>query len=163
MVSKDDLIEIGYIKRPHGFKGGIQIVLNKEIALNKGDFIFVLLDGQYIPYPIDSISSSDQPVMTLGFVDSFEKAEDIAGHGLYIIASESEQEDLEWIGMTLMDEQLGEIGKITDVVNYPQQQMLVLDYNGNDVLIPLVEAFFQGIEFDKRIIYCNLPDGILDQ
>ena len=59
MINKDRLISFGYISRPHGFKGELNILLEREIvSLKRDDFIFIHLQGQYIPYKIVSLKGS---------------------------------------------------------------------------------------------------------
>lgn len=161
MIKQDDLIEIGYVKRPHGFKGGIQFSLNKEIALDKGDFVFIKLDGQLIPYPITQISLSDQPVVNLRFIDDHEQAQSLVGHTVYVEGVENLDEQWQLLGYTLTDESLGEIGIIEDVQEFPSQWMLVVQYRGEEVLVPFVEDFILEIDTENKQIRCNLPEGLI--
>ena len=164
MINKDELVCIGYIKRPHGFKGEIQFQLNKEIALNKGDFVFVAIEGQFIPYPIEKINASlDEPIVKLRFVNDFDQAKQVSAREIYVetegIESESE---VSLVGYTVIDKHLGDLGKVKDIEYFPQQIMLVVEYNGKECYIPMNEQFMVNIIEKNKEIYCNLPDGLLD-
>ena len=163
MIAKGDLLCIGYSKRPHGFKGEIQIQLNKEIALHKGDFVFVAVDNQFIPYPVTSIKNQEDPIGKLRFVDDYDEAQAICGKEIYI-ESEAIPIELEstLIGYTLIDKNLGTLGKIKDIAHFPQQLMLVIMYNGKDCYVPHNDQFIKLIHHENKEIYSNLPSGLLD-
>jgi len=53
MLNKDRLISFGYVSRPHGYKGDVHITLERKIvSLKRDDFVFIQLQGQFIPYKI---------------------------------------------------------------------------------------------------------------
>ena len=53
MIDKDRLISFGYVSRPHGYKGDVHITLEHNIVpLKRDDFVFIQLQGQFIPYKI---------------------------------------------------------------------------------------------------------------
>lgn len=164
MINKDELVCIGYIKRPHGFKGEIQFQLNKEIALDKGDFVFVAIDGQFIPYPIEKINASaDEPIAKLRFVDDFDRAKSICAKEIFIETDGIEGDsEVSLIGYTVIDKQLGVLGSVKDIEYFPQQIMLIVEYNGKDCYIPMNEHFIITIVEKNKEIYCNLPEGLLD-
>ena len=78
MVNKDSLICIGYISRPHSYKGDVQLTLDRKIVpLKRDDFLFLKIQGQFIPYKMNGIKGKqDEPILSLEFVDTFEKAEE---------------------------------------------------------------------------------------
>ncbi len=164
MISKDNLVCVGHISRPHSFKGEIQISLNKEIALLQGDFVFIKLEGQFIPYQILNVKGkAGNPIICLEFVDTYELAQEICSHEIYAdIEEQPEDSELSFIGFEVIDKELGTIGVVQDVQNLPQQIMLIVHYNGKDCYIPLVEAFIDYISPEKKEIWLNLPQGLLD-
>lgn len=164
MIAKGDLICIGYIKRPHGFKGEIQIQLNKEIALSQGDFVFISLEGHYIPYPIDRVNTkTKEPIVKLRFIDDENEAKNISAHEVYIESKEIlSDNEVSLIGFMLIDKQLGKLSKVIDIAYLPQQIMLVIEYEGKECYIPINEQFITLIQEENKEIYCNLPPGLLD-
>ncbi len=165
MINKDSLICIGYISRPHSYKGNVQLSLDRKIvSLKRDDFIFIKLQGQYIPYKLLSIKGKeDEPIVSFEFVDTFELAEEIVANEVYtdkeLLPEESE---LTFIGFELIDKHLGTIGKVEDVQEMPQQIMLLISYNDEIKYIPLAEAFIDHISSENKEIWVTLPDGILD-
>ena len=65
-------------------------------------------------------------------------------------------------GFLVVDEVLGDIGTISDVREMPAQDLLVVTAPGGEVLVPFVEDFI--VEFDdaERVLYMDLPDGLVD-
>ena len=56
-----------------------------------------------------------------------------------------------------------EIGLVTDVINLPGQDVLAVDYNGREVLIPFVKAIVPIVDVKNRKITVVPPAGLLDE
>ena len=56
-----------------------------------------------------------------------------------------------------------EIGLVTDVINLPGQDVLAVDYNGREVLIPFVKAIVPIVDVKNRKITVVPPVGLLDE
>ena len=56
-----------------------------------------------------------------------------------------------------------EIGLVTDVINLPGQDVLTVDYNGREVLIPFVKAIVPIVDVKNRRIVIVPPIGLLDE
>jgi 16S rRNA processing protein RimM len=56
-----------------------------------------------------------------------------------------------------------EIGPVTDVINLPGQDVLAVDYNGREVLIPFVKAIVPLVDIRNRKITVVPPVGLLDE
>ena len=164
MLNKDRLISFGYVSRPHGYEGDIHITLERKIvSLKRDDFVFIHLQGQFIPYKITHLKGkTDAPVVGLEFIDTFEKAQDIVGSPVFtdqeVLPEDSE---LSFLGYELIDAKIGSIGKVLDVQELPQQLMLTVSFQGEEKYIPLVDDFIDYISQENQEIWLNLPDGLL--
>ncbi|PCJ67782.1 MAG: hypothetical protein COA58_01200 [Bacteroidetes bacterium] len=165
MLNKDSLICIGYISRPHSYKGEIQLTLERKIvSLKRGDFLFIKIQGQYIPYKILLIKGkSEEPVLQFEFITTYELAQEICANEVYtdteVLPEESE---LSFVGFEVIDKHLGTIGIVEDVHELPKQIMLLVKYNGEIKYIPLAEDFIDYISADNKEIWLTLPSGLLD-
>jgi len=56
-----------------------------------------------------------------------------------------------------------ELGLVTDVINLPGQDVLAVDYNGREVLIPFVKAIVPIVDVKNRKITVVPPAGLLDE
>ena len=164
MISKENLVCVGRINRPHSFKGELQFSIDKEIALKRGDFIFIQTEGQMVPFQVLNCKGNEQnPIVKLEFVDSYEQAQEMAGSQVFSENyMDEKREELSFIGYEIIDKELGSIGSVNDVREMPQQMMLVVFYNNQDRYIPLVEDFINYISPEKKEIWLTLPKGILD-
>ncbi len=65
-------------------------------------------------------------------------------------------------GFVVVDETLGEIGSIVDVREMPTQDLLIVEGPYGESMIPFVEEFL--VEFDdvERVVYMDLPNGLID-
>lgn len=165
MMSKDSLVNVGYISRTHSFKGELQFTINKKIVpLKRGDFVFIQLDGHFIPYKIESVKGkNDEPIISLEFVSEYDDAAELIGKQIYAdVETQPEESELSLIGFEIIDKEIGTVGKVKDVMELPQQTMLVVDYNGKECFVPLVDAFVDYIATDTKEIWTSLPRGLLD-
>ena len=158
MINKDSLISIGYISRPHSYKGDVQLTLERKIVpLKRDDFLFIKIQGQFIPYKMIGIKGKDdEPILTLEFIDTFDKTEEIIAKEVFtdkeVLPEESE---LTFIGFQVIDKYLGAIGIVQDIVEMPQQLMLLVPYNGELKYIPLVEDFIDYISQRIKKLYLS--------
>ena len=62
------------------------------------------------------------------------------------------------IGFTVVDRTYGDIGKVTAIDDSTVNTLMAV----GDRLIPAQEAFITKIDNTKKIIYTQLPEGLLD-
>mgnify|MGYP003841375859 CR=1 FL=1 len=55
------------------------------------------------------------------------------------------------MNFTLVDAEIGELGKIEDVIEFPQQEMAVISHNEKEVFIPLHESLIEKLNFIKPL------------
>jgi ribosomal 30S subunit maturation factor RimM len=164
MSPKPQRFTIGYIKRANGFNGALQLKLQKEVVLKRHDFIFISIDGHHIPFRIDDIKgSSNEPIIKLSFIENVEQVKYIIGSEVLTDKkSDKVQDSYAIIGYDLYDSQIGKIGRINDVLKMPGQWMLLVDYHGDEKMIPFIESWIEGIFPEYKEVAMALPIGILD-
>lgn len=54
------------------------------------------------------------------------------------------------------------IGIIEDVIESTSQNLFIIEMGQKEYLVPAVEAFIQSIDQTNKIVYLELPDGLLD-
>jgi len=62
----------------------------------------------------------------------------------------------------LIDTDFGEIGKIKQILEYPNQALFQTFYGDKEVLIPINDRSIQKVDREKKEIHLNLPEGLLD-
>lgn len=157
---------MGQVIKTHGNAGEIRVQCTKKIKFN--EWAFLEFRGKPVPFYISQQRQvqPDEYLLKLKSIDSVELAESLIGRNLLWpgksrkTRSDSDVADL--IGFLLIDEELGEIGLITNLEEYPSQLMAFIDYKGKQIMLPLPEEIITDINIRSKKIKVNLPEGILD-
>ena len=171
-------ISIGFTKKEHRLKGELKVLVEDEYLedLLKTPVIFLSIKGRHLPYFVEEARLENEFIIKLEDVDSKEAAHLLSSKEIFLQPSnilKEEEKELEFedqsnlifghlVDFTLVDSELGELGKIIEVVEFPQQEMAVISHNENEVFIPIHENLIEKIDEEKQYIYMNLPEGILD-
>lgn len=164
-------ISIGHTKKLYGIKGGIRIHIKEDFLADfeQTEVLFLEIEGRKIPYFIKE-KIYDAPFRVI-FEDHTHREASQALTGKEIFLRENQLSIQEttpdlvyapYIGFTLKDAQIGNIGNIEDIIAYPQQEMAVLQYKEQEIIIPLNEYLIKEIQEKDKIILVDLPDGLLD-
>lgn len=169
----ENLVAIGYTKKPHGLKGELKVQI-EELYLDdflEAETIFLDLRGKKLPFFIESVREGNEILLKLEDVDSKEAADGLSSKEVFLRESdiiplderEMEPDDFtQFMGYQIKDTELGLIGEIEDVIEYPQQMMAALTYQDREILIPMNAAFIKEIQKENKIIIMELPEGLLE-
>lgn len=131
MISKDDLISIGIIRRTH----------YKDLP----DFVFVLRDGLFVPFRTERIS---ELIGEEGFVLRSEMQDEENGLLTW--------QDL--VGYTIMDEgENGEEEQVGVIAYVDESTINTLATLEDGRMIPLHEDFITEIDEEARVLHVRLP------
>lgn len=165
--------QIGYTQKTHGVAGEIKVFIEEpydDLFLDQ-DRIFLDIKGTKQPFFIESIRGKAEFIVKFEDINQREAAQLLQSKGLFLLAHEvpaalaAEAPTLEYAGLTdfrLVDEALGDIGRIEEILEMPQQEMAVLHYKGREVLVPLNPQFIQSVDKTGKIVRVALPEGLLD-
>lgn len=165
-IARKDFIQAGSVDKTHGTKGELRISLTTDKSYN--EWAFLEIQGKPVPFYIESLQPTfeDGALLKLRDINSVEKASEFVGRTLLIPIGKRKKSDLyaedDFTGFALIDEKLGAIGVVEEIEEYPNQLLIRTNYNGQEVLIPAVEAFITEVNETKQTIFLNLPDGLLD-
>lgn len=131
MISKDELISIGIIRRTH----------YKDLP----DFVFVLRDGLFVPFRTERIS---ELIGEEGFVLRSEMQDEEDGMLTW--------QDL--VGYTIMDEgENGEEEQMGVIAYVDESTINTLATLEDGRMIPLHEDFITEIDEEARVLHVRLP------
>lgn len=166
------MISIGFCKKPHGVGGELKVQIDAEYVADflESKVLFIGLQGKEVPYFIENIRAGHDIFVKLEDINTREAAAILAGKEIFLreedlqfAPADPDEDDPEsWIGYQLWDVEHGLIGAIEDVVEYPQQIMAVLTYQGREILIPLNEQLIESVDLDAQTLRMNLPIGLLE-
>lgn len=173
-MAKTSLQEVGKLGKTFGFDGTLKVKIEHSFLpqLQSAEVVFIETAGNKLPYFLEKLTRDNTTTIKFEDVNSKEEAQVIAGQKLYLeLASEEVKGPLgmteisHWTDLVefqLEDEKLGSLGTIEEIYELPQQWMASIDYKGEEVLIPLNEAFVKQIDPIKKIVLTLLPDGLLE-
>jgi 16S rRNA processing protein RimM len=168
----ETFVRVGKLGKVHGLEGFLRLHL-EEVYLKDVANAGVLFAGHPrtpLPYFIESVKGG--PVLLVRFEEmtSRDAAAPLSGEDIFLresdISEVSDQQDSadyeDLAGYQVHDAQAGPVGEITEVLEYPQQWMAIIQREeGQEIMIPLNEVFVQAIDEDKRIVHTDLPEGLL--
>jgi 16S rRNA processing protein RimM len=169
IMEKGQCFKIGYVAKTHGLKGEVTLNISEPINFDSIESIFVEQGGSLVPHFVSNFSDrGDKVFIKFEDIDTMEKASLLKGSSLFIPKEtrpklkRGEFYDDEVIGFTVIDENKGDLGEITEVSSSGPNRLLSVNVKGREVLIPVNSPFVISTNKTKKIIRVVLPDGFLE-
>lgn len=162
---------IGYVSKTRGLKGEVQLFFEfedyEDLVL---DVVFLEVNKKLVPYFVDflKLHNNSTAYATFEDVDHIDKAQAIVRRKMYLPNDKMPERDpddfryTDLVGFTVIDEEHGELGTITDVQDMPQQFIATVDMDGKELMFPLSEDLILDINIEEEIIEVDLPEGLVD-
>ena len=174
-MTLDECFELGYVIRTHGLKGQVvaQLDVDDAAAYDKLKTVYVALasaPAQLVAYPVERLSAQGglKVLLKLKGIERIEEAEFLRSAKLWLPLSELPALDEDQfyfhdvIGFQVVDETNGPLGVVENFYEFPQQDVLAMRYQGQEVLIPVVDELVRHADMEARQLFVNLPEGLLD-
>ena len=171
----DETYQLGYIIKTHGLRGHVvaHFDVDDATAYAKLKTVYLTLAGaptKLVAHEVEKVQpqAANRVLLKLRDIDRIEEAEPLRGSQLHLpltLLPELDDDQFYFhdvIGFTVVDENLGALGLVENFYELPQQDMLAMRYQGQEVLIPVVDELVSHADQEKKEIYVNLPDGLLD-
>ena len=68
----------------------------------------------------------------------------------------------EVIGYSIEDIVKGPIGKVTGVADLKLNPLLIIDFNGKEILLPLFDGLIVNVDRESKQLKVNAPEGLID-
>lgn len=163
MIRKEEVIQIGSIRRPHGKQGEVTCqTVNTLWDDSEGSFIILERDNILVPYRVEAWreKNADALIFRLTGINSEPQAASLTGSEAYMLRkdvnNESEQM-LTWqdlVGYEVQDQVMGTLGGISHIDESTINTLATLT---DERLIPLHEDFILEIDETNKILHINLP------
>ena len=163
---------MGKFLKPWGLNGELRVTIFNEIdsALKIGMEIWVETEtGVYSTQKIESLNIvGNNSRIKLTGCNKREEAEKL--HAFVFSLSRSEFIPLEGkelylidlIGCKVSDENQNTIGTVVDTLSLPAQNHIVVEAEGNEILIPFVDAHISLFDKKKKILIVKDVEGLLN-
>lgn len=172
-MTVEDCYQLGYITKPHGLKGEVQVLLDVDFPeeYQELESVFVQQGQQLVPFFIDTISiNNEKAIIAFEDVNSLELAQGLRGCSLFLpLENLPEMEGNEFyfhelVGFDLIDVNSNElVGKIEDVFEAGPQTLLSARHeSGKEILIPLTDELIKEIDRENGALRMFIPDGLVD-
>lgn len=162
------LIKVGKLTRVHGLKGAL--VVNgdnlQNVEIKKSGFLFIEINNIPTPFFIEDVKMVGKNlVIDFEGINTIEAAKGFINKEIYadeknISIRKNQSNKLQ--GYDLIDEIKGNLGKVNELIVLPKQQLLSVQINEEETLLPYTEAFVKKIDHKAKIVYYCAPDGLFD-
>ena len=164
-----DLVTIGKITGTHHLKGAVkanislsepEIIIGERVMVEKPNGEKKILSvtklsnlvGDKVVIEFEEITNKTEGNLLAGGLIKINR--DILG----MAEDEYLLEDL--LGMTVITSENENIGKVVDVFDTAAHDIIVVEDETTETLIPNIENFIKDIDFDKNEIYVEILDGM---
>lgn len=166
-----ELFTVGKISGTHHLKGAVKIIANvSDARILVGNRVIIDIQGEQKMVTITSVSPLVGNKWTVEFQEITNKTE--AGklkNGLIKVRRDILGiEDDEYLLNDLMDMKVIDlksnetIGTVTDIFETAAHDILVVEDEKSESMIPDIDEFVKKIDFENRTIYVELIDGMRD-
>lgn len=168
---ENEFFYLGTLTKPFGLKGGLCAFFDTDNPENYTTLpaVFLDLDGEKIPYNIESITyrGSNQFIIQFEGLNA-DEARDLVGVELYLPLSELPKLPgnrfyfHEVIGFNVIDETQGEIGTCREFLEVSNNPIMLIDHDGKEILIPASQQFVTLVDREKHELHIQAPEGLID-
>ena len=171
-MSPENNILWGNIIKVHGVKGEflVQVFSDDLTDYKTLESVFVEIKQKQIPFFLSSFNFATQKRCILSFEDitTIEQAKSRVGSDIYIPVSkmaEADESRLSYqaiIGFDVVDTIQGKLGTISNFFQKTGQDLLMMDYQNAEILIPVIEEIVHSVDIKTKQVITTLPDGLIE-
>ncbi len=169
-----EFIKIGSTFKTHGTKGEIEIDIDETFydwLMNEKVF-FVRIEGNMVPFWIQQVRNDSRIFIKLEEINTPENAKNLTHKEIYADQSKIPRELLEefdnelshhtFEGYLLIDSTSKIKVPILQLIEYPSQLMVEVEFKMKKIMIPLHDDFITTLDHKKKKIEVILPEGIFE-
>lgn len=170
-MNNKDYFHLGKFSKPHGVKGEITIVFDSGDSSEylKLQSLFADIHGSLVPFFLTSVRPKGRDVVVAieGFDDSTSVRE-LEGRDIYLpIAQLPKLKEGDYylhdlVGMTVIDKNHGEIGKVVSILDMPTQHLMQVEKDRVEILIPVQDHIIRQVNLSEKTVSIEAPEGLID-
>lgn len=126
--------------------------------------LFVLIDGLAVPLFLSSCRprGSRQALAVFDDWETERRAAELVGRELLVYGEDTDGDEPSLAGYVLKDAVSGRQGVIREFLDYDNNPLLAVDFDGTEVMVPAADELVRGIDEKNRTVTVELPEGLLD-
>jgi 16S rRNA processing protein RimM len=165
------LISVGKILRSQGNKGELRLKFYDDslIELSELRTLFIEKGGKFKEYQVESLLPRGKAChVKLRGVDSLSQADSLRGVEVFVPEESLKRSEgspyylFQLMGCSVFDLKGEAVGKVVDVLSVPANDLLVVEREGREILVPFHESICKQIDLAKKEIRIDPPAGLLD-
>ena len=166
------LLVVARIGRAHGVNGEATIEVRTDLPEERFivGSVLVTEPSTFGPLTISSVRNHNGTLL-LGFKEvkdrtAVEKLRDVLLLADVDISEGGDEDNFhiqELLGCRVVTDAGIEVGIMTDLVQLPGQDLLAVEHNGREILIPFVLEIVPEIDVENKVITITPPEGLLDE
>ncbi len=168
---KNDCFILGYVARRVGNHGELAFVFDVDTPsrYQKLESVFIEINSTLVPFFIKKNQlKGNISTVTVDGIDSIDKAEKLVKSTLYLPLSflpplkGKKFYFHEMPGFIVVDKKYGEIGVVTEVLDFPHQAIFSVKHGKDEILIPAKDEFIVSINRENKRLEIDAPEGLID-
>lgn len=171
MTGPDEYIFVGKLGRTAGINGSLTIVpltSFPERFSKMRDFFLTKEKCAPVYLEVEKVTYTDKRILVkFKGIDSEEKAKELTGYRITVARKDRVKppkdcyfvEDL--LECEVVVKKTGRRGKMKDVMDMSSNDIYVIDFGGQEVLVPAIKQFVKDVDIERKQITVELADGML--
>ena len=171
-MQKKDCFYLGKIGKPKSFKGETTLIYDVDEInfLSEIDIWYILINKRLIPYNVETLYPKNNKTLVVKFkgIHDDRNVDLLKNKEVYLPISclpklENGEVYLhELINCEVIDDSLGNIGKIIGVNDQTLQRLLIVKQGKKEILIPYIVQFVYEKDTTNKIVKTKLPEGFME-
>ncbi len=164
----DGFAPLGRVAKTHGMNGEVSVIMAADLPVE----LLAGLEVWFVPPPalvrtgrITGVRPGPKgPLFSIDTVGDLATAETLRGCTLLarVLDLPEAFEELDVVGMTVVDGERGVIGEITDVIVTGANDVWVVEGPYGEVLIPVIDQVVDEIDEESGTVKVTLLDGLIE-
>lgn len=166
-----DFYSIGYIRRVIGIKGemGILMDVDSPSRYNGIDALMLVKNGIQNAVEVDQAKvRGEELVIRIKGTTTPEDAKKFVGSTVMLPLAalpklgEKQFYFHEIPGYKVVDAEFGEIGVVKEVLDRPQQPVVIIKRGFEEILIPVASDIIQKVDRANKMLHIKAPEGLIE-
>ena len=169
-MRQSDCYQLGEVIKTHGLSGEVSIHLDVDFPdeYQNLESVFLEQQGKLVPFFIASIQiNNGKGLVRFEDIDSIEEAKELVKSKLFLpLSALPKLEEGQYYFHDLVGCEVYEnaktLGVVKEVIDLSGNQLLVIDMDDKEILIPLKDEILIEVDISNKKISVALPDGLMD-
>ncbi len=168
-VSRDDLIFVATVIKPHGLKGILKIKVESDNPKRflPGEVLLLVLSNRILEVTIEHfVPQNKYGLLKLEEIDNLEQADPWREAGLAVPSSKlmplesGNYYTFQLLGLSVISEQGEELGLLSQIEEYPAGDIYLVKGSRGQFYIPARGDIIQSIDLERKVITIRDMEGL---